>query len=83
MVKDTIFFYGSAEITAQKHVDKLIDFIDLEEIDEENSKMRIIAQSFSRDVKKWFRSMDVDSINNSQRLIELFLACWQKKKNPL
>lgn len=36
-------FYGSAEITAQQHVDKLVDFISLEEIDEEYAKMRIIA----------------------------------------
>jgi len=47
-------FDGSAEITTQQHVDKLIVFIDLEEIDEENAKMRIIAESFSEDVKKWF-----------------------------
>lgn len=59
-----------------------MDFTNLEEIDE-NAKMRIIAQSFSRDVKKWFRSMAANSINNSQRLIELFLARWKDKKNPL
>lgn len=76
-------FYGSAEITAQHHVDKLIDFIDLEEIDDDDAKMRIIAQRFLGDVKKWFRSLDVNSINKSQRLIELFLARWQEKKNPL
>lgn len=45
--------------------------------------MRIIAQSFLGDVKKWFRSMADNSVNNAQRLIELFLARWQEKKNPL
>ena len=27
--------------------------------------------------------MDANSINNSQRVIELFLDRWQEKKNPL
>jgi len=45
--------------------------------------MRTIAQSFLGDVKKWFRSITANSINSSQRLIELFLARWQEKKNPL
>lgn len=45
--------------------------------------MRIIAQSFLGDVKKWFRSLAANSINSSQRQIELFLAHWQEKENPL
>jgi len=43
-------------------------FFDLEEVDEENAKMRIIAQIFSEDVKKWFHSLAVGSINSSQQL---------------
>jgi len=76
-------FDGSVEITTQQHVDKLIDFIDLEEIAEENAKTRIIAKSFSGHVNKWFQSLATNSINSSQRFTELFLARWQEKKNPL
>lgn len=61
----------------------MIDFNDLEEIDEDNAKMRNIAQSFSGNVKKWFHNLSTNSVNNSQRLIELFLGHWQEKKNPL
>jgi len=45
--------------------------------------MRIIAQSFYGDDKKWFHSLVANSINNSQWMIEFFLAWWQGKKNPL
>jgi len=45
--------------------------------------MRIIAQNFSGDVKKLFQSMDTNFIKSSQRLIELFLAHWEEKKNAL
>lgn len=34
-------------------------------------------------MKQWFRNLAANSINNSQRLIELFLARWKEKKNPL
>lgn len=67
-------FHGSLEIIAQHHVDKLIHFIDPEEIDDDDAKIIIIAQSFLGDVKKWFFNLATNFINNSQRLIELFLA---------
>jgi len=57
-------FYGTSDITTKKHVDKLIDFIDLEEVDEEDG-IRIIAQSFFVDVKKWLQSLENNSINSS------------------
>lgn len=34
-------------------------------------------------MKKWFHNLAANSINNYQRLIELFLARWQENKNPL
>jgi len=36
-------FYGNSEITTQHHVDKLLHFIDIEEVDDDDAKMRIIA----------------------------------------
>jgi len=61
----------------------MADFIDLEEVDEDDAKMRLMAQSFSGDVKKWFRGLATHSIDTPQRLNELFLARSQEKKNPL
>ena len=40
-----------------KHLDKLNDFIDLEEVDHEDAKLELFVQSFSGEVKKWFRSL--------------------------
>lgn len=45
--------------------------------------MRLIAQSFSGDVKKWIHGLAIGSINTSQRLNKLFLALCQENKNPL
>ena len=35
------------------HVDKFDDFINLEEVDDEDVKMRLFAQSLSGEAKKW------------------------------
>ena len=61
----------------------MADFIDLEEVDEDDAKMRLIAQSFSRDMKKPFFGLATGSINYLARLNEFFLARWKEKKNPL
>ena len=61
----------------------MVEFIDSEEADEDDAKMRLIAQSFSRDVKKWFHGLEIGSINSSAKFNELFLARWWEKKNLL
>ena len=58
-------------------------FIDLEEFDEDDYKIRLMAQNFSGDVKKWLRGLGVGLNDTPQRLNELFLARWVEKKNPL
>lgn len=52
----------------------MVDLIDLEEVDEDDAKMRLMAQIFFGDVKKWFQDLAACSIDNPQRLNELFLA---------
>lgn len=76
-------FYGIPRITTQQHIDKIVDFIDLEEVDEDDAKMRLMAQSFSGDVKKGFCGLTTRSIDTPKRLNEFFLARWWEKKNPL
>lgn len=44
------------------------DFINLEEVDKDDAKMRLMAHSFSGDVKNWFRGLVVGSIDTPQRL---------------
>ena len=45
----------NSSITAKQHIVKVIDFIDMEEVDEDDAKMRIIVHIFSGEVKVWFR----------------------------
>lgn len=61
----------------------MADFIDLEEVDEDDAKMRLMAQSVPRDVKKWFCGLVACSIDTPQRLNDFFLARWWENKNLL
>ena len=45
---------------------QVIDFIDLEEIDNDDAKMRIIAQSLFGEVKKWFFLLIAGLVGTSQ-----------------
>ena len=76
--------YGVEEDnTAQKHLDRFNDFCDLEEIDHEDAKLRLFAQSFSGEVKKWFRGLQAGSIHDFQKFEIVFLGKWEKKRNSL
>ena len=61
------------DVTAQQHLDKFLDFVDLEEVDHEDAKMRLFSQIHKGDVKKWFRSSTFGSIANFQQFEDLFL----------
>jgi hypothetical protein len=69
--------------SAQKHLDWFNDFVDLEEVDYEDAKMRLFAQSLSGEVRKWFKALLVASIPNFVDFETLFLAKWADKKNHL
>lgn len=70
-------------ITAQQHVDKMVDFFDLHEIDEENVTMRLFVQTFGGEVRKWFRNLPARSIPTLDDLKRQFLERWEVKKDPL
>lgn len=59
-------FDDITDITARKHVDKINYFIFLEEVVEDDVKMRLIAQVFLSEVKRWFCALTATSIANSQ-----------------
>ena len=79
--KRLALFYGTIEVTARQKIDKITYFRYLEEVDNDDVKMRIIAQSFLGEVKKWFKAMAPGSVQNSQQLIYLFLVKWEERKN--
>jgi hypothetical protein len=70
-------------ISAQKHLDWFNDFIDLEEVDFEDVKMRLFTQSLAGEVRKWFRALPPASITDFEAFETSFLAKWGDKKNPL
>ena len=61
----------------------MTNFLDLHEIDVENVSMRLFAQTFGGEVRKWFRALQARSINTLQELQTLFLDQWEIKKDPL
>jgi len=70
-------------ITAQRHVEKMWNFFDLHEIDEENVTMRLFMQTFGGEVRKWFRALPARSVPTLEDLKRQFLECWEVKKDPL
>jgi hypothetical protein len=70
-------------VSSHKHLDLLNDFVDLEEVDYEDEKMRLFAQSLAGEVIKWFRALPTTSIQNFEAFETSFLAKWGDKKTPL
>ena len=72
---------GEGNFIAQHHVDRFNDFIYLEEIDYDDTKMRFFTQSLYGEAKKWFKHIPARSIPNFDDFQTLFLDRWEDKKN--
>lgn len=70
-------------VLAQKPLNWFNDFVDLEEVDYEDAKMRLFAQSLVGEVRKWFRALPTASIPDFVAFETNFLAKWGDKKTPL
>jgi len=57
-------FDSIGPLNAQQHVDKMNDYFYLKEVDEADVKMRLFAQSLTRDVKKWFKALHDTTITD-------------------
>ena len=62
-------------------MDWLQDFTNLEEVDEDDVKMRLFAQSLKGEAKKWFRTLAEGSVANARVFEQMILDRWEKKKN--
>ena len=69
-------------INAQHHVDRMEDSFDYMEIDDDTFKMIIFSQSLGSDVKKWFKSLPPNSIQDLPTLYHTFINKWEVKANP-
>ena len=66
-------FDATQGIIAQQHVEKMNEFFDLHELEEENVATRLFVQSFGGEVRKWFRALPAGSIHTLQELHTQFL----------
>ena len=73
----------TGQYIAQQHVDKMKNYFELHEVDEENVQMRLFAQTLVGDVKKWFKSLPANHIADLSDFHQLFINRWERKKNPL
>ena len=55
----------------------------MEEVDHDDPKMRLFAQSLSREEKRWFKDLPARSIPTFEDFQTLFLDRWEEKKSPL
>jgi len=72
---------GDEEITAEEHVDKFNEFIDREEVDDEDVKLRLFAQTFIGEVRKWLKALPAGSIHNWVEFEDSFLRKWGNRTN--
>ena len=57
-------FGNEGDVTTQQHLDKFIDFTYLKDVDHEDAIMILFSQSFTGELKKWFKSLNVGTIQN-------------------
>ena len=74
---------ASNATTTSQHVDKMNDYFDRNEIDDESVKLRLFAQSLRGEVRKWFKGLAPHNINDLQGFHQTFLNKWEVRKNPL
>jgi hypothetical protein len=72
-------FNDEENVSSQRHLDWFNGFVDLEEVDHEDAKLRLFTQSLSGQVKKWFKSLPAVSIPDFEDFETLFLARWGDK----
>ena len=59
------------------------DCFDLQEVDDESVKLKMFAQSLGGEVRKWFKYLPPNSINDIPTFHQTFLNRWEVKKNSL
>ena len=76
-------FDGEGNFTARQDMDKFEDFIDLEEVDYDDAKMRLFAKILFGESKRWFKYLPAISILTFETFQNIFLDRWEGKNSPL
>ena len=74
-------FGADGDLTTQQHVDWFQGLTDIEEVDEDDVKMRLFSQSLKGVVKKWFRALTLGSIENYRVFEQMFFRQVGREEN--
>ena len=74
---------GEGNFWARYHVGKFDDFIELEEVDDEDIKMQLFTQSLSGEANKWYKDLPPRSIRSFAGFQTIFLERRDNKKISL
>lgn len=74
-------FGDDGAYTTSQRIQWFKDFCDLEEVDNDDVKMRLFAQSLKTNVKDWFKGLTAGSITCIEDFYTIFLDRWEEKKN--
>jgi hypothetical protein len=71
----------NANITAEKHIQRFEDFLDLYEVEADDVYIRMFSLSLQGKVKNWFKNLPAASINNFHQFVQVFLDRWVIMRN--
>jgi hypothetical protein len=71
----------NANITAEKHIQSLEDFLDLLRLEDDDVCIRMFSLSLQGKVKNWFKNLPAASINNFHQFVQVFLDRWVIMRN--
>ena len=71
----------NVNITAEKHIQRFEDFLDLYEVEDDDVCIRMFSLSLQGKVKNWFRNLPSASIRNFQQFMQVFLDRWVIMRN--
>jgi hypothetical protein len=66
----------NANISAEKHIQSLEDFLDLFEVEDDDVYIRMFALSLGGEVKNWFKKLPAASIKKFHQFMQVFLDRW-------
>jgi hypothetical protein len=70
-----------ANITAEKHIQRFEDFLDLYEVEDDDVYIRMFSLYLQGKVKNWFKNLTAASINNFRQFVQVFLDRWVIMRN--
>jgi hypothetical protein len=82
-IKNLPKFTGEGDLTAAEHINFFDQFADISRIEHEDVYSRLLVQTFEGQVRTWFRSLPVASIQTYNALEDAFLRQWGERKRSL